>query len=823
MADTFKYYLINPDTGNYYKAKQETNGAWSITTPSTPTPLDNIPDGWRSLTLEWARHKDYFGTFRSQTIDLVYYKDGAAILYDLFKNTDAGGIEARCILRIDMWQPDFTYHTVYQSEINFANGQYDFVNETFKASTLDSKLFTLLEANASTSYNIPFWVYSGGWITDGFFVWDDGIKLQYNARFITNVPVTDASILNTNSDTGTPTYFSQIPLVYSQTVPYIGNDLLQNQILTGSQDYKNADTLFNNYSHNQYLLKPITIAPTPVPMAATLNINFTQIKYPNPHAGYTTDIYFAIQETNNVDVETNRWAFPNGGGGGGGAGTMSFSNNPAFLDYVGMTVTNPAATIPPITITIKNDHVYSLVWYFVTLSVGGGSAAGTGVQLNYDAFESNLLNNDSSDLRLNPTAVIGFKPFQLLDKIVKCLNSTTTTPNGFPIIPIDTPYSGISSFLFNDAETYDTNPYTTLWTSGNAMRFIAGQQYISVSLADFFKTCFAVYGLGLGIEGDNVRMEPLSYFMDKDTEILNLGTNISNFKCDPLNDYAANHIRSGYKTQYQDFAQYVGTETSFYGLDVFNIQQDYKLPIIRNKMDLDWTAPIVADAYKQELARAASNTNGGSSPSSSNDNYLIETSGTVAALPNVYDPAGNVVGVSAYGLKTYAGIQDTDPTTPPYARGLAFPDTMYNFGLSPARCMWRKAPMVSAICGDLQTKTIAFLKQYWQLYNGNTSIDVSGIASNLSGTLITEVQDITVADLPAPLFMPYMFTFDTTTPLNMYAIINANPYGYITFQWIDQYSGVPRTFKGFIWSVKQKIGDSSAVSFELLAHPDTVL
>jgi hypothetical protein len=808
----FQYYLINPDTNEFYTATQSTSGAWVVSQGASASPLANLPQGWQGLEIDWKRHKTYFGTFRSQTITLTFTHDGAAILYDLFKQVDSGGIEAECILRIDMWQPDFTYATVYSSEINFAQGEYDLVSETFKAGTLDSRLFTLLEANAPTQYNIPFWTYDGGWITDGFFVYHDGVNLNFNARYVTNVPITGTDIVAINSWPTAASFYSQIPLVYSQLVPYIGNDLLKNNLITGNQDAKTEQTAYDNYSQNQYLLKPITPAPTgsPVSLTATLTANFTQITYPNPSAGNQTVITFEIFQIDNADHKTSSFAFAN----------IVFNHDSGHADFADITVTNPTVTFTPIGISVLNDHVYSLVWYFVT---PGSGALSKHVYLNYDQFEINIHSNNTTSLTLNPTAPIGFKPFQLFDKLVKCLNSTTTTPNGFPIIPVGTPFAGGSAFLMTDADTMDTNPYTTLWTSGNALRSIAGQTYITTSLYDFFKTMFAVYGCGMGLNGNTLSIEKLSTFFDASTEILDLGTDISNFKINPMNEYAANHIRSGFKTQFQDFAQYVGTETSYYGIDVFNIQQDYKTPITRNKQDLDWTAPIVADAYKIELARAASNTNGGSSPSASNDNYLIETSGSVVAFPDVYDPAGNVVGVSGYGLRRYAGIQSITPGTPPYARGLTFPETMYNFGLSPARCMFRKSGLLNSICGTLQDDVIAFQKQYWQLYNGNTSISVSGIASNLDGTLITEVQDIDISALGTKLFMPYMFTFDTVVPLNMYQIINANPYGYISFKWINQYSGVATQLKGFIWSVKQKLGDSSSVSFELLAHPDTGL
>ena len=406
---------------------------------------------------------------------------------------------------------------------------------------------------------------------------------------------------------------------------------------------------------------------------------------------------------------------------------------------------------------------------------------------------------------------------------MKCLNSTSTTPNGFPIIPVDTPYSGTSDYLVTDATTYDNNPYTTLWTSGSAVRLIAGQQYITSSVSEFFKAAFAMYGLALMLDGNELRLEPLSSVYDKDTMILDLQENVSEFQDMPFNDYAANNIRAGYKTQFQDFAQYVGNETSYFGLDVFNVQQDYTLPITRNKQDLDWTAPVVTDPYKIELARAASNSNGGSSPSASNDNYLIETTGEVVATPNVPAPNGSPVSVSAFGLLTYHTIQDTDPTTAPYARGLTFPDSMYNLGLTPARCMWRKQGMLGAICGTLQDSVVAFQKQYWQLYNGNTSIDVSGIASRLSADgLITEVADIPISDTTDRLFMPYIFKVTTEQPLNMYHIINGNPYGYIQFTW-QRPSGQKTVYKGFILTVKQKIGNQMATEFELIAHPDTVI
>lgn len=816
----FAFYLLD-ESGDYYTASLSLTGIWTVSTTSTPTRLQHLPKGWNKTKLSWQRDTQYWGVFRSQTNTYEFTKDGAAILYELLRTY---GIEAKCTLRVDMLPEvestpgagDFwTYTTVYQSEIKFSDAEYNYVDQTLRCQTLDSRLFALLEAYGDTEFNIPFWTKDGeDWDDFGCeFVKHHGMKLPYSHKFLTSA--TEAQPLTIVVGPATNMY--TLPsMTDSLGTPYIGNPIIDDFLPLSKQNYLlNGVSVYNNYSTNSYLVKSL------LPVAATnmkgiLRASIKEVVYNNPPSGST--VFFKVDIVGIDNTDTPMSAYPLA------IPELTFTHDsgvPAGT-LITLTYATPIVIEVSVLFDIQPDWVYilrAMAGYdpaFVTPNTWG---------VTFTNFNLEITSVPGADLRYPSTTNIGMKMYRVWELLIPCLNSTSTTPVGFPVIPPGTPYSGVSDFLHTGttvtplSEGYDNNPFNTFWTSGNALRLIDGQPYFTTSVQEFFKTCFAIWGLGLGIEGDDVVMEPLEYFLDSDTEILDLGYSVANLQIAPLLEYAANKIKVGYTTKWMDFAEYIGNNTSYYGIDAFNFEQHYRLPIVSNIKTLDWVSGAIADGYKVELARSQGNDSTASASSSNNANYLIEIESEPTESVVAYTPDGEEWPTLAYKPKVYPTIGST-LGTPPAGRGLLYPDTMINYGLSPARCALRKGGLISSIT-DALSGNLMFEKQFWQLNNGNTSIEVSGIATNLNAGLVTEVADVPLEDFASRLFRPWLIKFTTGQPLNMYALMNTNPRGYITFKWrMPDLSVI--TFKGYVWDVEQNLGDSSATTFTLLMHKDQV-
>lgn len=68
MAYNSQFQMTLQDRdGNYYVATQELSAAWTVTTTTTKTYLASLPQDWQSINIEWNRHPEYLGVFRSQS------------------------------------------------------------------------------------------------------------------------------------------------------------------------------------------------------------------------------------------------------------------------------------------------------------------------------------------------------------------------------------------------------------------------------------------------------------------------------------------------------------------------------------------------------------------------------------------------------------------------------------------------------------------------------------------------------------------------------------------------------------------------------------
>jgi hypothetical protein len=832
--DRFRISL-RAKNGNYYSAVQNTNNTWNVTNGVSAAYIKYLPKGWDDTDITWERNLSYYGIFRSMTQKFQFSEDGRAILLSLLADK---GVNAYCRMTIDIYnESTLLYETFYTSQIDLSGAKDSKKTQLMTVATLDSELYELVKSKAQSEFNIPFWVYSSGsWIVNAsaIFLQHTGIKLKWQSQYISAATPTNLLTPPSGGVAGwnrgsvsdgrhwIPAMNKFNVAQNNGTTTFIGNDILEvvlptyNQPSNYNRNFNGSDDI-QAYTKNQCLVKNL-IDNTAGSVALYVRV-FGEFDgafvYNNVilQDQYLRIVLFEIDQNDEpVTIPGPNYQYT----------TLYTQTLPQTLSpYTPISATFDVTV--PITLPFAKAAIIGVIYDGVTIGIS------TSNKVDFAGFKSleAVVFSESNSGTATPvnapifpeSTVIGFRPHRLFQEIVDNLDSTETDAYGFPI-QTGSGYIADSQFLANPSvdpiANYDLIPFQCIETSENALRGVIGFPFLSKSLASFFQQWNKINMLGMGIIGDNtIKIEPLSYFFDKDTMILDLGTNVENFEIMPFTDPMGNMINGGY--------QQLQTNKNF-AVDAFCQPMKWELPLNKTPKQLDYQVTEVnTDMYYIEKARAQNDSNN-SSPSSENGNILIQITSGITALPDITNPAGVVVGVSAYGLQQYPTAQSTNPATAPYLKGLYYPETAYNVGLDPSSNIYRNGGFIRSLCDgqDDFGSVISFRKMYQQQYNDPTTpaLERAGMSKRINtGTVIDQVKDIPLTTF-TKLFRPYIFQVTSEYPVNMYSIINANPYGYVSFKWKgDDFTYTE--YKGFLLEVTQSAANNKATVFKLLAHPNT--
>jgi len=257
MAFNPLYRMTIQDAGNrYYTATQNLDGTWVATTTLTKTYINTLPNGWGDTALTWERDMSYMGIFRSMSSgNFSFSKDARAIINQIHLDEGIKGFGTLTIWILN--QNDFDYSIYYRSRLNFKTYKNKPQNRVTEIGTLDSGLIRDFRAYGDTSYNRPIWHRSGGggWVTDCNFVLHDGMKLLYNATYISGATTENPLVYTGDNaqmgfnqgrhDTpGTANDGYHVTPAMSQynitqnngTTTFIGNDILANLLTQRNQN-----------------------------------------------------------------------------------------------------------------------------------------------------------------------------------------------------------------------------------------------------------------------------------------------------------------------------------------------------------------------------------------------------------------------------------------------------------------------------------------------------------------------------------------------------------------------------------------------------------
>lgn len=519
---------------------------------------------------------------------------------------------------------------------------------------------------------------------------------------------------------------------------------------------------------------------------------------------------------------------------GTGSGFTLPSGNGTFSNYT---------TPTQITINLNKAYVFGIIFDSPTGQSGASSCGFVLDALQFSLFSNYDYGTSGVPIpapQLNPSVYAAYRLHQLLEMLVPFMATTNSDLYGFPI-PITTDFNGSSAYLSNPSlpPVGDGIPYQTVVTSAYCLHDLEGQSYVSLSFNQLFDFCKKVWGCGVGIIGDSLTMENLAYYFNNSVKILDLGFDVSDLEIIQETIGVGANLKLGYTK---------ADTNSDFGVDSFCTELFFNTPASSVPQILDFEeTSIGTDQYPKEKARAqrvnqpVGTVFDPANPSSDNQPYALYcTPAPTTILPSlplypftIVDPSGVEVGVNAHSVEMYNGTlapaaQSSDPTaaSAPYIKGLYYPDTAQNIKLSPCRALQRDTGrLLHSVLDMMDADSLSFRATGVMQYN-NEALALAGMESNLqvgaSAAVITEMKDITIGNLPPQLFKPIIIKVKSKYPINLYQILNTNPYGYVSFKWENEGIGY-KEYKFFIKKATQVAATGMATEFEGWATPDMVI
>jgi hypothetical protein len=431
--------------------------------------------------------------------------------------------------------------------------------------------------------------------------------------------------------------------------------------------------------------------------------------------------------------------------------------------------------------------------------------------------------------RYTTTYVKGYYLSQLLEKLVRKLS--------------DGKYGARSAWLSGKRDI--------IITSGDAVRNLPGA-VIKVSMSDLFQI-LNFWSVGLGIEGDEVVVEPLSYFYRGEV-VLKL-TDVASATIDIAEDRLFNTVAPGFEEEQLDDVN---------GRYAFCQPQQWTLPATRKPEALDLTVPAMADPYAIEHLRIQ--TAGKDTTGNSGDNKCVLLHVTPApafsASVAIEHSESGVFTFNAFSFEdttlenkflagtafsitgttrnngryttslvmvndgklivfveetvqnetvTGAVIQSTEHSLYRDASvtitGVPDPVNVFNISLRPRNAIVNNGALIRSVMDFQDTGKVAF----------QSAVRNAELSTTVAGVTIKEKDAIQIGALSAPLFRPYLIKLKTALPLNALELLKVNPYGKVEFPWRG------RTYRGFLTDGGQRIADNAEQEWTLLSAPENDL
>lgn len=307
----------------------------------------------------------------------------------------------------------------------------------------------------------------------------------------------------------------------------------------------------------------------------------------------------------------------------------------------------------------------------------------------------------------------------------------------------------------------NTTHYNKVISSGDGVRNLA-KSILKINFADYFKFLNCTLGVALKyFESTNV-----VYLESKESVYQNnLIADLGEFTALEITPWAA-EMFSNLKTGYNDY-----TYDEVNGKDEFNSLTTWLAPVLRVPGEKDYVSQIRTDSIGAVLV--ALNLTGKDVTDAETDNdpfaFHIETASS-GVIPAGYDGEGEPY----YNLYR--------ETIPPFdIQNVYSPASVFNLDWSPRRCIERSKAWFASLLHNLGTQYLKLQSKSKSNYTATKMITDDG-----SGNIVDEGADILISDLGDPMFYPVMFKATIKNPVDIDALMAADPYGYFSGTWKGQ-------------------------------------
>lgn len=344
---------------------------------------------------------------------------------------------------------------------------------------------------------------------------------------------------------------------------------------------------------------------------------------------------------------------------------------------------------------------------------------------------------------------------------------------------------GESNLLFD----LKSIPLQIVFTSLNGLVGSEGN-VLKTSFKEFFKFITCVYPACSYIdEFDKLRIE---YMRDafEQTEILDVGE-VSAPVVRSFTDLLFNKVDAGYQTQDAEEVN---------GKYIFNAAQLWTNKNKRVQETLDMVAPYITDPIFIEITRIKNTGKATTDDKSDNKVFAFH----VDEEDVVITENGRTIGLYRPPVEVTENPPDPPEYHPPIYEGV-LDDTIYNFELSPRHNLYRNRRYLAS----LMWKTDGILN----LESSEKNKDIE-LHTLLTDWVEKEPIDLSGAD---PLFIPINISFEAFTEQNLFAIMKANPRGYIKFSFLGE------AFYGFVQEINIQPKTDALDVWTLLCAPQTDL
>lgn len=738
----FKFYIYQVIGGvpNYYTIS---SGVVTSTTTKDGSELEFSPNNWDDIEKAWSRSKSMHGIINKLSNEYEFWGDGGKILkYLIF--TYGYDVKAKLLVEIRK-DSDWLYETFSDNDIKLSIPKTDI--DGVRVELFDTGMASDFMSNLDTPYEIPL---TG---TDVITIDHEGTQVigRYNYRYGAGELAAKhfGEVTPGGAANGEYLSFLLTPLPSEGLRPIAAEN--QNTYLNMGEHFQNTFYIGAGGESQQYENFNLAVYDRIDDVKVNFKASF-YCRYLSISSGNCFFIVDAIVAKKLQPFRTRQRIYT------GSTFTLGFGDiRGENIDVSGINIGH-----------IEEDE-------FLYLCVAVMSDKALIAPPTYD-FRVGTFEPKSSKVSIEfkfqnvKSDVQGFRLHKLAEKTVEKFADGKYG---------STPFS--SSFLSSPSSWMNgTYPYRTIITNGNALKGITDSIF-KVTMKDIIEDVQSNYALGVGVNGNQLQIEPIATFYDDSVLIADLGE-LTDVEITPTNDIATLLI-FGHK--------FDNDNDILNGSFDYNTKSTFKSPNITNlDSKKEYVSSIVASIYNIERLR-------------------VSEAGK--------DTTGNKVNEDLYKL----GIVDTavggkyklNYAPPTYGSIFAAVGTLenpYNVEFSPKNMYLRLKNIINSNAYPSTTE-ITFQKS--ERYSGMKTLYYDINTSSYT-TLLAENEGFS-PDGTSLVWLPFEIKCKAIYPMNLDALLTANPYG----KFKGTYKGVEIHF--FLNEARQKPSNQNSFDMQGVLTPST--